>query len=84
MDNKELRRAAAQEFMESLDHELTENLTSESPPQRQKQALPKQTRSDRPQKQQDKSSQFTLSELEEAIEDIEHYMDQQHKPSSEN
>ncbi len=83
MDNKELRRAAAQQFLKSLEHELTENLTPESPPQRQKQPLPKQTPKDRrPNKQQDKSSQFTLSELEEAIEDIEHYMDQQHKPSS--
>ena len=84
MDNKELRRAAAQEFMESLEHELTENLTPESPPQRQKQPLPKQTPKAPPNKQQEKPSQFTLSELEEAIEDIEHYMDQQHKPSSEN
>ena len=77
MDSKELRRAAAQEFMESLEHELTENLTPESPPKRQKQPLPKQTpKAPPPKKQQDKSSQFTLSELEEAIEDIDKYMDQ--------
>lgn len=82
MDNKELRRAAAKEFMESLEDELKENLTPESPPERKKKPLPKPTPIDRPSSKKEKATNFTLSELEEAIEDIDHYMEQQHKPNS--
>ncbi|NEP40351.1 MAG: hypothetical protein F6K35_14375 [Okeania sp. SIO2H7] len=74
MDNKELRRAAAQEFMKSLEEDLKENFMSESPPKQKRKPLPKPTS-----KKNKNRSQFTLSELEEAIEDIDQYMENQHK-----
>ena len=74
MDNKEIRRAAAQEFMESLEQDLQENLISESPPEPKKKPLAKPTP-----KNNKNESHFSLSELEEAIEDIDQYMENQHK-----
>lgn len=83
MDNKDIRRAAAQEFMQSLEDELKENLMAESPPERKKEPLAKQTHKPRSSSQKNQPSQFTLSELEEAIEDIDRFMSEEKKPNPE-
>ncbi|MDY6805588.1 MAG: hypothetical protein SXA11_17500 [Cyanobacteriota bacterium] len=80
MDNKDIRRAAAQEFMESLEDELKENLMAESPPEQKKKPLPAPTPSRRDSLAKNQPSQFTLSELEEAIEDIDRFMSEKKKP----
>ena len=78
MDNKDIRRAAAQEFMQSLEDELKENLMAESPPEVKKEPLPAPTSSGSSPTR--KPSLFTLSELEEAIEDIDRFMSEKKKP----
>lgn len=83
MDNKDIRRAAAQDFMESLEEELKENLMAESPPERKKEPLPAPTPTPSRSSAKSQPSQFTLSELEEAIEDIDRFMSDEKKPNPE-
>lgn len=82
-ENKDIRRAAAQEFMESLEEELKKNLMPESPPERKKEPLPRPTPRPSRSSQKNQPSQFTLSELEEAIEDIDRFMSEEKKPNPE-
>ena len=79
MDNKDLRRTAAEEFFESLEEELERDSRPKSPERSQ---LPKSKapRSDRKTAKKDRSSGFSLSELEEAIEDIDQYLENKNPP----
>ena len=79
MDNKDVRRSAAEDFFESLEEELERDSIPKSLERSQ---LPKSKapRSDRQEAKKDRSSGFSLSELEEAIEDIDQYLENKEHP----
>lgn len=79
MDNKDLRRTAAEEFFELLEEQLEED-SMPKPPKRSQLPKPKAQASDRQAAKKERSSGFSLSELEEAIEDIDQYLENKKHP----